>query len=111
MVSSNTLLQTICDNDKRGRVMSFYTMAFMGTVPLGQLLAGKVAAWISLPMMLLLSGAWSAWWAPAFSPAAWAASVGRCGRSTSGWAWRPPRRLFRSYPPKGRRTRRAFRSG
>jgi MFS family permease len=56
MVSSNTLLQTICDNDKRGRVMSFYTMAFMGTVPLGQLLAGWVAWWMSLPMMLLLSG-------------------------------------------------------
>ena len=56
MVSSNTLLQTVCDNDKRGRVMSFYTMAFMGTVPLGQLLAGNVARWISLPMMLLYSG-------------------------------------------------------
>ena len=56
MASSNTVLQTICDDDKRGRVMSFYTMAFMGTVPLGQLLAGHVARLISLPSMLLLSG-------------------------------------------------------
>jgi MFS family permease len=62
MASSNTVLQTICDEDKRGRVMSFYTMAFMGTVPLGQLLAGNVASWlgpttaVSLPRTLLLSG-------------------------------------------------------
>ncbi len=56
MASSNTVLQTICDDDKRGRVMSFYTMAFMGTVPLGQLLAGHVAHLISLPQMLFLSG-------------------------------------------------------
>lgn len=56
MASSNSVLQTICDDDKRGRVMSFYTMAFMGTVPLGQLLAGAVAKWVSLPNTLLLSG-------------------------------------------------------
>ncbi len=54
--SSNTILQTICDDDKRGRVMSFYTMAFMGTVPLGQLLAGWLAHYISLPSTLLISG-------------------------------------------------------
>lgn len=56
MAGSNSVLQTICDDDKRGRVMSFYTMAFMGTVPIGQLLAGKMAASISLPHMLLISG-------------------------------------------------------
>lgn len=56
MAASNSVLQTICDDDKRGRIMSFYTMAFMGTVPLGQLLAGKAAAWISLPHTLLASG-------------------------------------------------------
>jgi MFS family permease len=62
MAASNTVLQTITDEDKRGRVMSFYAMAFMGTVPLGQLLAGNVASWlgptteVSLPRTLLLSG-------------------------------------------------------
>lgn len=43
MASSNTLLQTIVDEDKRGRVMSFYTMAFQGTAPFGALLAGWLA--------------------------------------------------------------------
>jgi len=40
MTSSNTILQTIVEEDKRGRVMSFYAMAFMGMVPFGSLLAG-----------------------------------------------------------------------
>jgi len=41
--SSNTILQTITEDDKRGRVMSFYTMAIMGTAPFGSLLAGFLA--------------------------------------------------------------------
>ena len=40
LASSNTLLQTITDEDKRGRVMSLYTMAFLGVVPFGSLLSG-----------------------------------------------------------------------
>jgi MFS family permease len=43
LAASNTILQTIVEDDKRGRVMSLYTMAFMGTVPLGSLLTGFVA--------------------------------------------------------------------
>jgi MFS family permease len=43
MGSSNTIVQTIVDEDKRGRVMSLYTMAFMGMAPLGSLLAGLAA--------------------------------------------------------------------
>jgi MFS family permease len=43
MAASNTILQTIVDHDKRGRIMSFYTMAFMGTAPLGSLMAGWMA--------------------------------------------------------------------
>ena len=43
MAASNTVLQTIVDEDKRGRVMSFYAMAFFGTVPFGSLLAGSLA--------------------------------------------------------------------
>lgn len=43
MASSNTLLQTIADEDKRGRVLSLYAMAFMGSAPIGSLLAGTLA--------------------------------------------------------------------
>jgi MFS family permease len=43
MAASNTVLQTVVDEDKRGRVMSFYTMAFFGTVPFGSLFAGAMA--------------------------------------------------------------------
>lgn len=56
MAASNTVLQTIVDEDKRGRVMSFYTMAFMGTAPFGSLLAGSVAAKIGAPYTLLFGG-------------------------------------------------------
>jgi predicted MFS family arabinose efflux permease len=56
MAASNTVLQTIVDEDKRGRVMSFYTMAFMGTAPFGSLLAGTVAQRIGAPHTLLLGG-------------------------------------------------------
>lgn len=53
---SNTLIQTIVDEDKRGRVMSFYTMAFMGTAPFGSLIAGYVADRIGAPHTLLIGG-------------------------------------------------------
>lgn len=56
MACSNTILQTITDDDKRGRVMSFYTMAFMGTAPFGSLLAGSLASLIGAPNTLLVGG-------------------------------------------------------
>ena len=56
MAASNTLLQTLVEDDKRGRVMSFYTMAFMGTTPFGSLLAGSLAHRIGAPYTLLLGG-------------------------------------------------------
>ena len=56
MAASNTVLQTIVDEDKRGRVMSFYTMAFMGTAPFGSLLAGGLADRIGAPHTLLFGG-------------------------------------------------------
>jgi MFS family permease len=43
MAASNTVIQTLVDEDKRGRVMSYYTMAFMGMAPFGSLLAGTMA--------------------------------------------------------------------
>lgn len=42
--SANTLLQTLVDDDKRGRVMSFYSMAFVGMTPFGNLIAGALAS-------------------------------------------------------------------
>jgi MFS family permease len=56
MAASNTVLQTIVEEDKRGRVMSFYTMAFMGTAPFGSLLAGSLAQRIGAPHTLLFGG-------------------------------------------------------
>jgi MFS family permease len=54
--SSNTILQTITDDDKRGRVMSFYTMAIMGTAPFGSLLAGTLAKLIGTPYTIMIGG-------------------------------------------------------
>jgi len=56
LTSSNTILQTIVDNDKRGRVMSFYTMSFVGTAPFGSLLAGGLASSIGAPNTLIIGG-------------------------------------------------------
>ncbi len=56
MAASNTIIQTLVDNDKRGRVMSIFTMAFMGTVPFGSYMAGSLAAWWGAPNTILLGG-------------------------------------------------------
>jgi MFS family permease len=56
MAASNTILQTIVEEDKRGRIMSFYTMSFMGMAPFGSLLAGSLAHKIGAPNTLLLGG-------------------------------------------------------
>ncbi len=54
--SINTIVQTIVDDDKRGRVMSLYTMSFLGVAPLGALTAGALAARIGAPHTLLVGG-------------------------------------------------------
>jgi MFS family permease len=56
MASTNTILQTIVEDDMRGRVMSFYTMAFLGTAPLGSLLAGFAADHIGPMNTVTLGG-------------------------------------------------------
>lgn len=56
MSASNTVLQTVVDEDKRGRVMSFFTMAFFGTVPFGSLFAGVLADRIGPEDTLTLGG-------------------------------------------------------
>jgi len=57
MVASNTLIQSNVADDKRGRVMSFYSMAFMGMAPFGNLLAGAVADRIGAPLTMMINGA------------------------------------------------------
>ena len=67
LAATNTILQTIVEERLRGRVMSFYTMAFFGTVPIGSLLGGIMAEQYGAPRTVLVSGivclAGSAWFA------------------------------------------------
>lgn len=56
MAATNTILQTIAEEEKRGRVMSYYTMSFVGMAPFGSLLAGSMAARFGAPATLLVSG-------------------------------------------------------
>jgi MFS family permease len=55
--STNTVLQSIADEDKRGRVVSIYVMCFLGTAPLGNFIAGSIASHIGAPLTLLIFGA------------------------------------------------------
>jgi MFS family permease len=57
MAASNTIIQTIVEDGKRGRVMSFYTVAFVGMAPFGSLLAGALAHTIGAPYTVMFSGA------------------------------------------------------
>jgi len=56
IASSNTILQTLVDDDKRGRVMSLFTMSFMGMAPFGSLLAGALAGKIGVTNTLFIGG-------------------------------------------------------
>jgi MFS family permease len=56
MASSNTILQTIVDEDKRGRVMSLFSIAFLGMAPFGSLYAGSFAHMFGARAAIALSG-------------------------------------------------------
>ena len=56
MTASNTIVQTLVDENVRGRVMSYYTMAFVGMAPFGSLLAGALAHAIGAPRTVIVSG-------------------------------------------------------
>lgn len=56
MAASNTFIQTIVEDDKRGRVMSLFIMAFLGAAPFGSLLAGSLTQKIGAPHTLLMGG-------------------------------------------------------
>jgi len=67
IASGNTILQTIVDDDKRGRVMSLYSMAVIGMSPFGSLAAGWLASRIGAPITLALGGAVCLLWAFSFA--------------------------------------------
>jgi MFS family permease len=52
----NTIIQSVVDDDKRGRVMSYFTMFFIGSLPIGHLSAGYLAERIGAPFTFLAGG-------------------------------------------------------
>jgi hypothetical protein len=54
--SANTIIQTVVDDTMRGRVAGFYTLAFLGVAPLGNLAAGLLAKGIGVPATFALNG-------------------------------------------------------
>lgn len=71
MAASNTILQTLVDDDKRGRVMALFSMAFLGVAPLGSLAAGAIATPLGAPACVAIAGViclflsvWFAWELP-----------------------------------------------
>ena len=57
LAASNTVIQTLVPEDMRGRVMSYYTMAFVGMAPFGSLLAGGLAHRFGAPHAVMITGA------------------------------------------------------
>lgn len=56
MAATNTLIQSLVEERIRGRVMSFYTMSFLGTMPVGSFLGGTLATGFGLPLTVALAG-------------------------------------------------------
>lgn len=56
LVSSNTILQTVVDEEMRGRTMSYYTLALLGLAPIGSLLTGIAGNAIGAPKTVMISG-------------------------------------------------------
>jgi len=56
IAAGNTIVQTIVEDDKRGRVMSLYTMSFLGITPFGSLLGGSLADRIGVTPTLIIAG-------------------------------------------------------
>ncbi len=56
LTASNTIIQTLVPEDKRGRVMSYYTAAFVGMAPFGSLFAGWMASWIGAARTVMITG-------------------------------------------------------
>jgi MFS family permease len=54
--STNTLIQAMVPDQLRGRVMSIYSMMFLGMTPIGSLLAGKIADRVGAPITVTIGG-------------------------------------------------------
>jgi MFS family permease len=57
LAGGNTIIQSVVDEDKRGRVMSFHAMATLGTMPFGSLVAGSLASSFGAPRAVFVAGA------------------------------------------------------
>jgi MFS family permease len=55
--ASNTIIQSLAPEDKRARIMSYYSTAFFGAAPFGSLLAGALAHRIGAPHTVFITGA------------------------------------------------------
>lgn len=55
--ATNTLLQTVVDEDKRGRVLAFYSMSFMGFTPIGSLMLGTMSDFLGVPLTFSIASA------------------------------------------------------
>jgi MFS family permease len=104
--SANTLLQTVCDERMRGRVMSLFTVAFLGTAPFGNLLAGQLAAWVGAAYGGGRPATWPARRSRSGWPAASASRPGCCSSFDCPPSAKPSgRSTSRRHPARPRRTR------
>lgn len=67
IAASNTFLQTIVEHDKRGRLMSLYTMSFLRMIPVGNLLRGLLTSRIGATNTLIIDGIACILWSIIFS--------------------------------------------
>ncbi|MBD2546308.1 MFS transporter [Planktothricoides sp. FACHB-1370] len=56
VASSNTILQILSPDDKRGRIMSLFAIAFVGMTPLGNLMSGFMADRLGVVTTLTING-------------------------------------------------------
>ena len=113
--ASNTVLQTIVEEDKRGRVMSFYALAFTGMAPLGSLFSGSLASRLGTMTAVLVCGIMCVAGSrslPACSLASVELSVRSMSRQASYPKSRPPRKtsLRKLIPRQSRSVERLSRS-
>jgi len=71
----NTLLQTTSSSEMRGRIISYFAMAFFGMQPIGALLVGTISHYLGASATLLLQGGIALLIITVFAPYLWKASL------------------------------------